>query len=139
MLGRCLRYVWAFPVTAVGLLFVPAACLTGGGVRVIRGAVEVHGGLAARFIRSGLAAFGPVAAITLGHVILGLDRACLDRAREHEHVHVRQYERWGVFLPPAYLLTSLVLYVRGRDPYGDNPFEREAYAGDGQADSGVPE
>ncbi len=69
----------------------------------------------------------PFAAITFGHVVLGLDRAILDRVREHEQVHVRQYERWGPLFVPAYLLSSLVQLMHGRDPYRDNVFEREAY------------
>jgi hypothetical protein len=28
---------------------------------------------------------------------------------------------------PAYLLASLYAYLRGRNPYLDNPFEREAF------------
>jgi hypothetical protein len=28
---------------------------------------------------------------------------------------------------PAYLLASLYVYSRGRNPYLDNPFEREAF------------
>jgi hypothetical protein len=47
--------------------------------------------------------------------------------RAHEQVHVRQYERWGPLFVPAYLLSSLVELLRGRRPYRDNWFEREAY------------
>jgi hypothetical protein len=65
--------------------------------------------------------------MTLGHVILGRNQECLEYSRDHEHVHVRQYERWGPFMLPAYLGSSLVLYFRGLDPYLDNPFEIEAY------------
>lgn len=65
--------------------------------------------------------------MTLGHVILGRDAACLDFARCHEHVHVRQVERWGPFFIPAYLLASLYYYLRGGRAYFDNPFEREAF------------
>ena len=43
------------------------------------------------------------------------------------YVHVRQFERWGPLMGPAYLLSSLVLWLAGRRPYLDNPFEREAY------------
>ncbi|MDO8964417.1 MAG: hypothetical protein Q7W30_08015 [Coriobacteriia bacterium] len=46
----------------------------------------------------------------------------------HEHVHVRQYERWGPFFLPAYAISSLVQLARGGDPYRDNRFERQAYA-----------
>jgi hypothetical protein len=43
-------------------------------------------------------------------------------------VHVRQYERWGPFFIPAYLLCSVWLMLRGYNAYLDNPFEVEAYA-----------
>ena len=49
------------------------------------------------------------------------------RARDHEHVHVRQYERWGPFMLPAYFLSSFLAWRRGGDYYLDNRFEREAY------------
>lgn len=65
--------------------------------------------------------------MTLGHIILGRDRPTLDRARAHEHVHVRQCERWGPFFLPAYVMASLLCKLRGQRPYLDNPFEREAY------------
>jgi hypothetical protein len=68
--------------------------------------------------------------MTLGHVILGRDTAALAATREHERVHVRQYERWGPLFIPAYLGCSLYLWLRRRDPYYDNPFEVEAYEGD---------
>jgi hypothetical protein len=67
-------------------------------------------------------------AITFGHVIVGLDAATLDGVRAHEQVHVKQYERWGLLFGPAYLLSSLAQWMRGRRSYLDNRFEREAYA-----------
>jgi len=66
-------------------------------------------------------------AITLGHVVLGRTNAALDLSRDHEAIHVGQYERWGPLFIPAYLICSLILFVRGRDPYRDNPFEKAAY------------
>ena len=66
-------------------------------------------------------------ALTLGHTILGRTAAALDLAHDHEMVHVRQYERWGPLFVPAYLGASLLLWLRGRDAYHDNPFERQAY------------
>jgi len=122
-----MKYLWASPATALGLVFAPLAWIGGGRVKIVRGAVEIHGGLATRFLTRGVPFFGSAAAMTLGHVILGRDQNCLDRSRDHEHVHVRQYERWGPFMLPIYLGSSLVLYLRGRDPYLENPFEREAY------------
>jgi hypothetical protein len=126
---RLLRYLWASPATLVGLLLAAMALLGGGRARRVHGALEVGGGGLHRVVArlpEGLR-FG---AITLGHVIVGLDAAALERARSHEHVHVRQYERWGVFFFPAYLGSSLVQLLRGRDPYRDNRFEVEAFAQD---------
>ena len=47
--------------------------------------------------------------------------------RDHEMVHVRQFERWGPLMGPAYLGCSLALWLLRRRPYRDNPFEREAF------------
>jgi hypothetical protein len=130
MLRRLIAYVWVSPVSGAALSLVLLGCLTGGRVRIIRGAVEIHGGLIARILRRGFPWSGPAAAMTLGHVILGRDAECLDQSRDHEHVHVRQYERWGVFFIPAYLGASVWCWWRGFDAYFDNPFEREAYGED---------
>jgi hypothetical protein len=88
--------------------------------------LEAHGGKITNLLDRGMI-FGPAAAMTLGHVVIGQDQASLVRTREHERVHVRQYERWGPLFLPAYLLSSFYLYWRGFDPYLDNPFEKEAY------------
>jgi hypothetical protein len=127
VLLRMLRYCWAFPATLLGLFFVPLAWWSGGKTSVVQGALEVHGGLVALLLRLDLPGLGSAAAMTLGHVILGRDLDCLNHSRRHEHVHVRQYERWGPLMLPLYLLLSSVLYLRGLDPYLDNPFEREAF------------
>jgi hypothetical protein len=66
-------------------------------------------------------------ACTLGHTIFGQTDAALDISHDHEMVHVRQFERWGPLMGPAYLGCSLVLWLMRRRPYRDNPFEREAY------------
>ena len=127
-------YLWVFPATVLALPLVSIALLQGGSVRIVRGVLEVHGGIVTGLLRRGLPWVGPGAAITFGHVILGCDQMCLSRSREHERVHVCQYERWGPFFIPIYLLASLVLYCRGHDPYRDNPFEREAFE---QTDDGT--
>lgn len=124
MLARLVVYLWVLPTTAVGLIFVPLALVSGGGVQVVAGVVEVYGGLAAGFLKH--LAFG-ASAMTLGHVVLGRDRDALEWSRSHERVHVRQCERWGPLFIPAYLGASLVVWMRGGRPYWDNPFEREAY------------
>lgn len=119
-----LRLLWASPATWLGLLVGSIGLATGGGTRRVGRTIEFHGGGVAWLLDH-----LPVQAIalTLGHVILGRSAAALDVCREHELVHVRQYECWGPFFIPAYLLCSLVLLLRGRDFYRDNPFEKAAY------------
>jgi hypothetical protein len=121
---RAIGYAWASPNTLLGLLFAPLALVSDGGFQFKRGAVEIHGGFAKWFLRK---ACGGVSAMTLGHVILGVDRAALDRCRDHEHIHVAQYMRWGFLFLPAYGLSSLLCLLRGKNPYLHNRFEIEAY------------
>jgi hypothetical protein len=128
---KLLRYLWAFPATGVGLVFVLAAWVSGGRARVVDGVIEVQGGLVGAFLRRGFFGFTPASARTIGHVILGLDQANLDSSRVHERTHVRQYERWGILFLPAYLASSWTARRRGLDPYYDNRFEREAYDAEG--------
>ena len=127
---RPLFYVWALPVTALGLVFVLPTLLTGGRVRVERGALEVYGGFARFFLRNCLLIHA--SAMCLGHVILAQDRDSIDHCRDHEHVHVRQCERWGLLIVPAYILSSFFAWRRGENFYFDNMFEREAYGLDAQ-------
>lgn len=115
-------YLWAFPVTVVGLSFALVAAATGGAVRVRGGVVEAWGGLPGRLLRGGRWHAGG-AAITLGHVVLARDAECLARSRPHELAHVRQYERWGPLLLPAYWLIGAWLWARGYHPYLDHPLE----------------
>jgi len=123
---RPFRIVWASPYTLIGLLIGTIGLCTGGRVQVRAGVIEFHSG-AVKWLLARLPG-GPFAlAITFGHTVLGQTGAALDICRAHERVHVRQYERWGPLFGPAYLLCSLVLWLRGKDAYRDNPFEREAY------------
>src|SRR4051812_36856608 len=114
---RPFLYVWAFPATLLGLVLVPFALAAGGKAEVVDGVLEVQGGIVTRLLRRGLPWVGPGAAMTLGHVILGCDSICLKNCRSHERIHVRQYELWGPFFIPAYLAASLVVFLRGGDPY----------------------
>jgi hypothetical protein len=132
-LRRALRlaaYAWTAVNSLLGLAVGAVASLLGARLRVRHGALEVAGGRLGRWVAQLPAPFG-FSAITFGHVILATDPAVLAAVRPHEHVHVRQYERWGPFFIPAYLLSSLLQLLRRRDPYLDNCFEREAYARDG--------
>lgn len=123
-----LLYLWAAPTTLLGLLPLPIVLWQGGTVRWVTGVVEIEGGIVTRFLKRGLPWMGSGgAAMTLGHVVWGCDQYCLDYSRRHERVHVRQYEAWGPFFLPAYLVATFIVYRRGLDPYFDNPFEREAY------------
>ena len=125
-MNRLLGYAWASPNTAVGIFLGGLGMLLGAGARIVEGAIEFSGGRLGALLAS--SAIGcPFRAVTLGHVILGTDAATLDCARSHEQVHVRQYERWGPFFLPAYLLSSLWQLACGRRCYRDNWFERQAY------------
>lgn len=115
-MSRTLGYVWAAPVTACGLVLAGLIRLSGGTVTRRGGVIEASGGVAGRFLRRGAAA-------CLGHVILARDAECLERSREHEMFHVRQFERGGPLLLPAYWLTAAWLRLRGYDPYLDHPLE----------------
>ena len=126
---RLLAYLWASPNTLIGLLLWPLS-LYRGGTQVVAGVVEVHGPLIAGLLNRCTPIAGGASAMTLGHVIIGQDAECLREARQHEHVHVRQYERWGPLFLPAYVMASLIAWLRGRDPYYGNAFEREAYRRD---------
>lgn len=118
--------LWALPYTLAGLLIGGVGVCTGGGVRRNGRAIEFHGG-GVRWFVTHLPLGDATLAITLGHVVLGQSLAALDLAHDHEMVHVRQFERWGPFMGPAYLLASLGQWLVGRRAYRDNPFEREAY------------
>lgn len=121
-----LRYLWAFPNTAIGLLVVVPALVSGGRVRRVQGVLEITG-RATAWVLQRIPFSQPVTALTLGHVILGVDEEALEWCRSHELIHVRQYERWGPFFVPAYLISSLVARVKGNDSYLDNRFEAEAF------------
>jgi hypothetical protein len=130
---RVLAYGWAAPNSALGLVLAWLAVLGGGWWRLRAGALECGGGRIGRLVAR-LPSPLSFTAMTLGHVILGVDAAALDASRTHEQVHVRQYERWGPLFLPAYLLSSAYQWLRGRHPYLDNRFEREAYASEAAAD-----
>src|SRR3569623_345828 len=123
---RFLRYLWALPGTLVGGLAARAARGSGGAMRQVEGVLDAAGGWPAWVLRHGFPFRGPVAAITLGHVVLGVLFCVLASTRVHVRAHVRQFERWGVLLLMLYPLSGLLAWVRGGNPYRDNLFEREA-------------
>jgi len=137
---KVLLYVWAFPNTLIGLLAVCLARFGKGSeannIKIVDGVIEAHSGWLPKLFKF-LVLFTPIsgiAAITLGHVTIGQNQNELDRCRKHEQVHVRQYERWGIFFLPAYFASSFVAFLKNKDPYLDNVFEVEAYAIDNLVD-----
>jgi hypothetical protein len=124
---RATAYLWASPATLLALaVFFPLARLGGGRARWVGGVLEIHGGGLRFFLSKMIPITGGATALTLGHVVVGRDAEALARSRAHERVHVRQYERFGPLMVPAYLLLSLLVWLRGRHYYFDHPFEAAA-------------
>lgn len=125
---RALAYLWAAPATLAGCVLVLAARASGGQAAVVSGVIEAHGGVMSVLLRRAVPLRGGASAMTLGHVVVGRDAGCLDRTRAHEREHVRQFEQWGPFFIPAYVVASIVPILGGRHYYRDNTFERRAMA-----------
>jgi hypothetical protein len=123
---KLLAIVWASPWSLLGLLLGAVGLISGGKAYLVHGAVEFCGGGVRWLLRRTPLVRG-AAALTLGHVILAQTPFDLESCRSHEHIHIRQYERWGPAFLPAYLSCSLWLWLRGRNGYLDNPFEVQAY------------
>ena len=124
---KTICYLWALPNTLIGLAWVLLARLTGGSWSVHTGVIEAQGGWVKPVLQRLPFVQGGAMAITIGHVVLSQTQAGLEVTREHERVHVRQYERWGPLFTPAYVIAGLWQWAHGNDPYRDNPFEVEAY------------
>jgi len=124
ILLKTICVLWAAPNSIIGLLIGTIGLLTGGRVQWRRGCIEFYGGATTFFLKK-----TPVRAVamTLGHTILGQNTTYLESARDHEHVHVKQYERWGPFFLPAYFWFSFWLWLQKKESYRNNPFEKEAY------------
>ena len=126
MVLKVLAWIWTSPNTLLGLAFGIVSLCFGTKAQRRAGCIEFFGGPVSWFLNH-VPPGGSSSAMTLGHVILGLNPKVLEVVRKHEQVHVRQYERWGPFFLPAYLGCSAWLWVQKRDPYLENPFEVEAY------------
>lgn len=126
-IGRACAYFWAGPATLLGVL-LSAFAGRSARRRWQDGVLEVSSPRIARWLALPWYGGGSFAAITLGHVVLGRCEKTLARCRAHERVHVRQYELWGIFLLPAYLIAGGIARVRGGDAYLDNMFEIQARA-----------
>ena len=129
---RWLRYIWTawkilwpLPYTLFGLAFLLIPIRGDRQLVYYRGTLGVMGKAIERILRR-VPIQGGAAAMTLGHTILAVDRQAFIGTWSHERVHVQQYERWGLLFGPLYLGASLMLKLRDKDPYWDNPFEEEA-------------
>lgn len=123
---KFLKYIWPLPYTLIGLGLGAVAMLFGAKAQVISGVVEFQGGFISRLIAQ-LPMLNRFVAITLGHTISAKNASVLNAYRAHEHVHVKQYERWGIFFVPVYLIFSIWALMQGKRPYFENKFEQEAY------------
>jgi hypothetical protein len=133
---RLAAYLWVAPVSLAALPAALLSAATGGRMRVHRGVLEAGGGVLRPILSRGVPGFA-IHAITFGHVVLAAGVAELAETRAHERVHVRQYERWGIFFLPVYGLSSLLALARGRSAYAGNAFERQA-ARESSSESGSP-
>ena len=121
------KYIWASPATAIGVCAACFAGLLGAEVKRVSGVLEVS--LAPRrAVLCKAVACLPFAAITFGHVVIACSAQQQAAHRQHERVHVAQYELWGPLFLLAYPLESLFQWLSGRRPYLDNRFEMAARA-----------
>lgn len=125
-----LLMLWTLPNTLVGLTIGGVGCAFGGKARLNGRTVEFYGGLV-QWLLQKMPQGKHVLAVTVGNTILGQSLASLNIARDHELVHVAQFERWGPLMLPVYTLASCYVWMKGKRFYRDNPFEVEAYAVDG--------
>lgn len=123
---QILKFAWASPWTCVGLIIGGIDRLCGGKARRAGRIIEFSGPFT-RFVLSLSLSLRGARAMTLGHTVIARSMEDAEDARTHEMVHVRQYERWGPFFGPAYVASTVVQWLRGKDPYFDNCFEREAF------------
>ncbi len=125
---RALQYLWAAPATFAGLFLVALAWQGGTRWRWHDGVLEVSSPRIAWWLGRAWHGGSGFAAVTLGHVVLGRCEQTLARCRVHERAHVRQFERWGLLLLPAYLVAGVLARIKGGDSYFDNHFEVQARA-----------
>jgi hypothetical protein len=138
---RLLKVLWVLPVSVFALPLLPLALTWPlpqqhrARWSINNGVLEIESPALSWFLQApwfrALSGGSGFAAATIGHVIIGRDKRCLEACRTHEHVHVRQCERWGPLFPVAYVLAGLFAACKARRfdaYYRDNAFEVEARA-----------
>jgi hypothetical protein len=113
-LSRALCYVWAAPLTAVGLL---VGLASGARPRTTEGVVLFAG---ARGVPGSVLRWKRFSAGAIGHVVVAAPDEPSPALLTHELLHVRQAERLGPSMAPLYLVL-LALYG-----YSRHPLERAA-------------
>ena len=121
------KYVWASPASALGVCAACIASVAGAELKRTSGVLEVSLMPRSAMLCTAVACL-PFAAITFGHVVIAFSAQHQAELRQHERVHVAQYELWGPLFLLAYPLESLFQWVRGRRAYLDNRFEIAARA-----------
>ncbi len=122
-----LKYIWAAPASSIGVCAAGIASLVGAQVKPVSGVLEVSLEPRSTVLCKAVARL-PFAAITLGHVVIACSVQEQAAHRQHERVHVAQYELWGTLFLVAYPMESVFQWLRGRKPYLDNRFELAARA-----------
>lgn len=122
-------YLWASPISLIGLALGVLALAGGCRLSVKGGVLECTGGRILPLFLSALGLRMQVQAITFGHVVLARSNEAMQALREHERIHVKQYERWGLLFLLLYFGSSLLAFFQGKDPYYDNQFEKAAFDG----------
>ncbi len=118
-------YLWVAPWTCVGL-FTGLMCRAIGAKHTFHhGTIGIYGPGVAMLLRKAPIQ-GGARAFTLGHCILAVDKESWRETFSHEWIHVRQYQWFG---PSLYRVLYRIAWqwFRGRDPYFDNRFEKQAY------------
>jgi hypothetical protein len=126
---RMACWLWPIPWTLLGLAIGIVGCISGGRIGWYNGTIVCWGPRLNRLLQC-VPISGGASAITLGHTILARSESDMVRTHDHELVHVRQYQRWGILFVPAYFIASLWLWYSGQDCYRENPFEKEAFQED---------
>ena len=121
------KYIWTSPASAIGICATFIASVVGAKIKRVSGVLEVSLAPRSGMLCKAVACL-PFAAITLGHVVIACSADEQAAHREHERVHVAQYELWGPVFLLAYPLDSLYQLLNGRRPYLDNRFELAARA-----------
>lgn len=114
--GRALALLWAAPLTLAGAVLAALSLVTPRRRDGVWVAAPARGLFGAWFVRRDFVA------CTLGHVIVAANEPDA-RLLAHELVHVRQGERLGPLMGPAYV-ALMVAYG-----YARHPMERAARAG----------